>query len=618
MRYWFHKLTVATILSVNVSAQQNTSDSLLFKKATDAFAIAFRNSDSAMLLAGQALYEAKRLNNNRAIANAYNSIGWAYMHKGRFDSSLFNLHKARDLFNTNKNDYDVARVDINLAEVYTKQNQISSAIQYLLQADTLSNKINNIPLQTDVKRQLAIVYRESGDYKGSAAYFRQALEGFDKQKDYFRYVNTSVSLSILYRNMSLMDSSLSVLKRSLQIATQQAGTPYQVAMVHENLGETYFNEKQFGEALKHYTIAYNVFQKLNNQADLAFEAFCVGKTLKELHKYDEAEKYLMKSYTVNDSLEMINYQADAAGELAELYKVTGNWQQAYEYLSHAAALKDSVGLQEQIEKTNALKEKFETEKKEQEIALLQTKNDLAAADNRRTRAIQYILIILFVAAVAIGWLLLNRFRIKKKLEQQLLRNRIAGDLHDDIGSTLSSIDISSRIALVKKDDPVVVSEQLTKIRQHARKTMDSMSDIVWSINPGNDNMESMLARMQEFAAELCEPQQIELRFEPVINAHAIVLDADKRKNIFLVFKEAVNNALKYSQCNLLGVMFSKTNTDQLLMRITDNGKGFDEEQIKKGNGLENMRSRAKHLGGQLSITSIAGKGTAIELLCPLK
>lgn len=590
-------------------------DSTAIKKATAAFTLSFKNADSALRLANEALQLSKQTKNLQAEANSYNSIGWCYMHKGNLDSAVIFLQKAWQLFYDNKNEYDVVRVDINLAEVYTKQNQIASAIKYLLQGDSLSTKINSIPLQTDIKRQLAIVYREAGDQKKSAEYFNQALQGFSKQGDFFRYVNTGVSLSILYRQMNLADSSLAILKRCLNIAKQNNGTPYQVAITEENIAETYFSEKKYNEALQYYITAYSTFEKINNRADLAFEAYCVGKTFAKLNRSSEAEKFLLQSYRINDSLKMLNYQRDAAGELALLYNGWGDWQKAYKFLQKANELKDSINASEQIEKANELKEKFETEKKEQEIKLLKTEKQLTEDSNRKTILLQSVLLLLFAAAIVIGWLLFNRFKIKRKLQEQLLRNQIAGDLHDDIGSTLSSIDISSRIALVKKDDIAAVQEQLIKIRRQAQKTMDSMSDIVWSINPYYDNFESMLARMKEFAAEMCEPKQIALQFDVAKELETVSFDTDKRKNIFLIFKEAVNNAVKYSNCNLLVIRFSKSRDKDFIMTVHDNGNGFDEVLIKKGNGLRNMKARAIDIGGQLNVQSIEGQGTTVELNC---
>lgn len=596
---------------------KNSKDSLLFTMGDKAFALANKNSDSALLLANKALHEASAIKNDRAIANAFNALGWTMMHRGHLDSSVAYLRKAWQLFNASQSPDDIVRVSINLAEVYTKQGKLSEAIQYLTRADSICVKTGNLPFHTNVKRQLGIVYRESGDHNKASEYLTEALEGFARLGDHFRYVGSGISLSILYRNLKMMDSSLSVLNRCLILAKRETKVPYQVAMVEEHLAETYFAKNNFGEALKHYQAAYNIFEEINNKADVAFESFLIGRVLIKMNRFEEAEKYLLESYHINDTLKMLNYQFDASNELAVLYKKTKHWEKAYQYLQKASDLKDSLGISEQKQKTNELKEKFETEKKEQEITLLKTQNELADATNKRTKLLQYIFILLFVASVIIGWLALNRSRMKKKLEAQLLRNQIAGDLHDDIGSALSSIDINSRIALVKQGDSNAMKEQLLRIQQHARKTMDSMSDIVWSINPQNDNFESMLMRMREFAAELCETMKIDLQFFVAPGIDNISLSTDKRKNIFLIYKEAVNNAVKYSECTDLTVALSKTSKDALSITIADNGHGFDEATIRKGNGLHNMKARAEHLQGVLTIYSEKGKGTSIRLSCPV-
>ncbi|HRB55802.1 MAG TPA: histidine kinase, partial [Ferruginibacter sp.] len=206
-------------------------------------------------------------------------------------------------------------------------------------------------------------------------------------------------------------------------------------------------------------------------------------------------------------------------------------------------------------------------------------------------------------------------KITRYFIEESLRKNIASDLHDDIGSSLSSIDINSRIALIK-DDPGKMKEQLEKIRLQARKTMDSMSDIVWSLNPRYDNFENILIRMKQFSSELCEPQQINLIFQIPENLEGIKLAADKRKNIFLIFKETINNTVKYSKGNTLRVEFSFFN-QYFKMTISDNGKGFDQQEVRMGNGLKNMADRAKHINANLKISSLPGNGTTLELSCPV-
>ncbi|WP_165813933.1 tetratricopeptide repeat-containing sensor histidine kinase [Terrimonas sp.] len=596
---------------------KNPNDSLLFAQADSAFASASRYSDSMLVFTKALLAKATSSAGNLSLANIHNAMGWAYMHRGFLDSSINSLHTAWQFFGKANDTNGIIRACINIAEVYTKQNKIANAIQYLTQADSLCTATGNIPYYTNVQRQLGVVYREAKDYKQAAAYLNRALAGFLKLQDDFRYISTGISLSILYRNLQLPDSSLYILEQCKAVDSRQPASPYRSAMIQEHLAESYYQKKQFSKALEHFSDAYGIFKKINNKGDVAYEALNVGKVLWQLQRHTEAEKYLTEAYRVSDTLKMLNYQYDIAQTLADMYSQNGQWQKAYQYRNTAATLRDSIDLSNQIKLTNELKEKFETEKKENEIALLKTQNELTEADNRKNRLLQYLFSVLFVASVVIGWLLLNRVRIKRRLNEQLLRNQIAGDLHDDIGSALSVIDISSRIALAKSEEPAVVTEQLQKIKQYTAHTMESMSDIVWSVNPDNDNLESVMTRVREFAAEVCEPLHIQMEISREEELDSVLLNANKRKHVLLLCKEIINNAVKYSGCTLLQVNCKVADSNMIQITISDNGSGFNPETVKKGNGLNNMRTRAAALGGSLTLNSILGQGTTAEIMFPV-
>ena len=608
-------LLVASFIEGYAQPQfKSKNDSLLFAQADAAFASASRHSDSMLLFTKALLAKTTGSTGMLSVANIHNAMGWAYLHTGFLDSSVNSLHTAWQLFGKANDTNGIIRACINIAEVYTKQNNITNAIQYLTQADSLSTITGNIPYHTNVQRQLGVVYREAKDYERAAAYLNRALEGFLQQQDSFRYVSTGISLSILYRYLKLPDSSLRILNQCNAITSLQGGSPYQAAMIQEHIAESYYQKNLFSKALEHYSNAYTTFKKLNNKGDIAYEGMNMGKVLWKLQRITEAENYLEEAYRISDTLKMINFQYDIALTVAEMYGQNRNWEKAYQYRTIAFALRDSIDFANQIKHTNELKEKFEAGKKENEIALLKSQNETTSADNRKNRLLQYLFGILFMASVIIGWLLFNRVRIKRKLNEQLLRNQIAGDLHDDIGSALSVIDISSRIALAKKDEAGIVAEQLQKIKQYTASTMDSMSDIVWSVNPGNDNLESVMTRVHEFAAEVCEPLNILLEINMGNALDRISLDANKRKHVLLICKEIINNAVKYSACSLLQIKSEMAEDNRIRITITDNGTGFDPDTVKKGNGLTNMKARATTLSGNLILNSIKGRGTSVQFL----
>jgi signal transduction histidine kinase/ligand-binding sensor domain-containing protein len=207
-------------------------------------------------------------------------------------------------------------------------------------------------------------------------------------------------------------------------------------------------------------------------------------------------------------------------------------------------------------------------------------------------------------------------KISKYIVEERLRSKISRDLHDEIGSALTSINLLSKVALNKAGNDAEINSYLSKIKDSTFSTMESMSDIVWAINPKNDKLEALMSRMKEFAADICEAQGIDLSFILPPELETLSIDLAKRKNLFLVFKEAVNNAVKYSGCTLLHAEFVRTH-NQLRMIIKDNGKGFDKTAISHGNGLYNMQERVSECNGTLQIESGMQQGTSIILEIPI-
>jgi signal transduction histidine kinase len=197
--------------------------------------------------------------------------------------------------------------------------------------------------------------------------------------------------------------------------------------------------------------------------------------------------------------------------------------------------------------------------------------------------------------------------------EETVRSKVARDLHDDIGSTLSSINIMSQLAIREQGNG---SQHLTKIAENSLRMMENMSDIVWSINPKNDSLEQVVFKMKEFAAEILEPKNMEYAFHIESNIQTLKLDVEKRKNIFLIFKEAVNNAAKYSDGKKLVVSLSVQH-DTLHLSVEDNGKGFEPLASSFGNGLKNMKDRAGSMKGTMIQRSQPGAGTTIRLEVPI-
>jgi ligand-binding sensor domain-containing protein/two-component sensor histidine kinase len=227
--------------------------------------------------------------------------------------------------------------------------------------------------------------------------------------------------------------------------------------------------------------------------------------------------------------------------------------------------------------------------------------------------------------VAAGIYAIYWYRINELVKRQTIRNKIAQDLHDNVGSTLSSISVYSQVAKIyhqqqKQED---LHQTLEKIGSTSSEMISEMNDIVWAINPRNDNMNVIIQRMESYAKPLLQARNIAFTFDfdpALVNMY---LPMELRKNFYLIFKEAVNNALKYSGCKNLYVSVRLSDRTGKLT-VKDDGKGFDMVQMKtlaakslSGNGLLNMGRRARDMKGDCTITSEPGLGTTISLVFPL-
>jgi signal transduction histidine kinase len=208
---------------------------------------------------------------------------------------------------------------------------------------------------------------------------------------------------------------------------------------------------------------------------------------------------------------------------------------------------------------------------------------------------------------------LRRSGEERLVELEQVRRRIATDLHDDIGSSLSQVYLLSEVVRqrVGPDDSEVI-EPLAMISSASEEMVSSMSDIVWAINPQKDHLSDVILRMRRFASDTFATRDIAFRFSAPDADTDVRLGANIRREVFLIFKESVNNLVKHSGCTEAEVEFQMTDSS-LLLRVSDNGKGFDASRDSDGHGLVSMRERAASVGGQFDLVSEAGRGTIVML-----
>ncbi len=225
--------------------------------------------------------------------------------------------------------------------------------------------------------------------------------------------------------------------------------------------------------------------------------------------------------------------------------------------------------------------------------------------------------VLSLFSIALVIYLVYRYRINELMKRHSMRNKIAQDLHDSMGSTLSSISVYSQVAKIYQEQtrPAELNEVLEKISETSTGMISDMNDIVWSLQPANDDIGKIINRMESFAKPLCVASNIKfhLQFPPALTG--VNLPMDIRKNFYLIFKEAINNAVKYSGASAIEVNIEMKN-NEISMLIKDNGIGFNQpKSVSGGNGLKNMQRRTEEMHGIWKLNS--NQGVAIYITIPI-
>ena len=212
----------------------------------------------------------------------------------------------------------------------------------------------------------------------------------------------------------------------------------------------------------------------------------------------------------------------------------------------------------------------------------------------------------------------NRLALVEKLrreEQSKVRQRTAEDFHDEVGNRLTRINVLTNVLTAKLGDVTPDKQRIIEqIQENTSQLYSGTKDILWSLQSTNDNLYEILHRIRDFGNDLFSETKIAFHFSGTDDRwHNYKMPLDMSRNLLMIFKEALNNCLKYADATTVNLKAELKDDNVLHLTLADNGKGFDVEEVVKGNGLNNMRNRAKRLGGKLYIDSKPGMGTVINL-----
>jgi len=585
-------------------------------------------------------------------ALAYNDLGYTWGRKGELSKQADNLLKSIRIYENYFPDKhgELAIALSNLSSVYYNLNQRDKAIEYGKRSLAYREK------NGDISRLSLGCCNISQYYIGvnndeAEKYLQLCVKYALQSKQEARIIHSYVTAAYLYNTNHKPDTALVYEMKAISMMEKSKKDSVMLARRYMSAGSISQQlKKDTATTMGYYNRSLAILKLLPDKLNLRDYYLQLSNYYRDVKNYDAAYAAYKQYILYKDSIVSASTQSSIA-EIATKYEtekkdneisklqinekirqleiekqkatIAGNLLEAKQKQNEITLLSQEKELQDaRIKQQGELLEKQQLVSKndQQQLKLSQQEKELKEKELQVQKQLRNIIIGSGIGFLILAGFIFNRYQLKKKLEQQkellTVRNNIARDLHDEIGSTLTSIKILSEVSRNNIDkDSKKSSLLLSQITEQSAQMQQGMSDIIWAIKPDNDKLENILARMREYTNYALENKNIAVAFSVDEKLLAESLTMQQRRDLFLIFKEAVNNAAKYADATKVEIVLQKENNN-IVLQVKDNGKGFNEVTKSGANGLNNIRARATALSGTAEIISALGKGTMVTIKVP--
>lgn len=583
------------------------------------------NLNESMRYANAALLMAKKVKNDSFIGLANNAVANIFQSKSQLDSALFYHKKALASNQKIKDATRMADNYNNIGIVYDQQAQFPEALRNYFKALEYYDKKAAPDRQAMTYTNIGIVYKSQKEYAKALLYYRKAYENYLKTDDEFGKTVSAGNLGSILLNFGKYDEAIKY--------SEMAKAGYKKNKYDRFLGyptatiaAVYDSLHQFDLANKNYTEAIRLHELYENGYEVAETANAFATALIKQQKFAESIEFSKKAITFAKQSNANLVLVEAYKNLAKANAKLGNFSEAYRYAELYNIGKDSLFVNEKTKSVFELEAKYETAKKEK---LLVQKE----AEAHQKNIVLWTVSILTVLILIIAFLIFRQQKLKNRQQEQehelktaiaqietqnqLQEQRlsISRDLHDNIGAQLTFI-ISSvdNIKYAFDVQNPKLDHKLTSISDFTKDTILELRDTIWAMNNNEISFEDLRGRILNFIEKAKEAKEnVVFRFDIDEKLDAVKLSSIAGMNIYRTIQEAVNNAIKYADAAAI-VIEGKIIGESIQITIADDGKGFDQSNVVKGNGLFNMEKRIEDIGGILDIASTPGQGTTITIL----
>jgi two-component system, NarL family, sensor histidine kinase UhpB len=588
----------------------------------------YTNYDSAEFYYKQSRDISARNNFYRGMQKYISYQSEIYNLQGLFDINLIHCRRGVDLA-IQKTDPHYQGVHLsNIGNIHLFKGNADSAAWYLVSASRLLEEARDSMILGQVYANLSTVFDNIGQYDQALFYNRQALRLAKSNGDHVGIGFAMNNIGVALKKKNQLDSTEYYFKEALAIARQYKQKDLEID-ASINLGYTEINKLNYSAAQQFFERAMRL------SVEMQHEYGTVNAKKGLAINYMKQQNFVLAENLLKESIQ-VALRKNFKSELKELYqlqyvaaKANGNYLLALEAYQNHIHFKDSLSNLEIQKNIASLEKQYQAERKEK--MLLQKDQQIKSQQTLLQSKNTWIWILgsgMFLLGLII-FLAVKVFkekRVAEQRQQELLnvqlsmqakeeeRNRIARELHDDLGGSLSGIVVQTHFMRqqVEHHNVTALQKSIEKISQASSEMIIKLNDIIWLVNPNYDTLEKLVQRIEEFANDMAKAKGMDVRIDTTENNESLALNSQARKNIYLICKEAINNAVKYSQATELYLNIARSG-DELKLLIEDNGKGFDTSDTRSGNGLDNMKERASNIGAFYSIGKGKKNGTRISL-----
>ncbi len=624
---------IDSILAVLKTAPRDTSKTLLYQKIGGHFNVTQLDSAKAFFEKGITL--SKELNFDKGHWINLNGLGNYHERKTQYDSAMAYYNEALELVEKTNSTKGFAIVLNNIATIHIRKGDYEKALEFLFEALEAEETLNNQNGIAQAYNNIGVVYYYTQDFDKTTFYLTKALEIQEGLGNYDGLINGYNNIGAIYDYQKKFEEAIASYTKGLEIAKTIKDRKMEATQL-SNIAVAYSNKGDFANAERIFEQAVALRKEIKDYNGEAFSYIGFGQMYLNQGQLGKAKNLLDQALSLSEKHDLKLVKKEALGALISYAETRKDYQKANEYLYQFVAVKDSILNEEKAKAITEMETKYETEKKEKEIAAQRAQLAEKELEVERKNLLVYGGFSLALLLALMGYLLYNQQKLKNrqlkkeselktalakietqnKLQEQRLR--ISRDLHDNIGSQLTFI-ISSldnlKFGFPKMEQKL--SEKLSGIGAFTTQTIYELRDTIWAMNKTDISFEDLQSRITNFidqAKVAASGIQFQFQYGKEINPQ-YTFSSVAGINIYRVIQEAVNNAIKYASPQTVKVVIEEVeNAFQIV--IQDDGKGFNEKEVAMGNGLHNMQKRARELGGTLQIISEEGSGSTIQLTVP--